>query len=365
MRQEYTTSPHERLAHRLDEAPLGAPRGPELMAILEALFSRAEAELAAEVPVGKPISLGVLAERRGRPAGELAPILEGMADRGLCYQRLTSKGAYYSLLPVVPGMAETQFLGGGTGEDKRHLARLFAAYYRPGLGRSLVEAGAPYSRVIPVGRAVRNSQEILPFEQAENVLRGAGSLALGNCFCRHEAELMGHGCGAPKDVCLIFGPFAEFAVRKGFARAADLNTAMNALERAEMAGLVHVTDNVANGASFMCNCCGCCCMFLKTITQLKAPGAVSQAGWLAVVDQDNCTGCGQCREICQVEAPQAQDEAMAVDPALCLGCGQCALACPTGAIEMQRRQRPRPPAAPPDLMNALASARAEKPTARS
>lgn len=360
MESQYTISPHARLALRLDQAPLGAPQGPGLLAILEALFSPAEAQAACLVPLGKPAPLSRLAQDSGRDAGELGEILDGLAGRGLCYQRQTPQGAYYSLLPVVPGMAETQFMSGQVNEDKRHLARLFAAYYAPGLGRSLVEAAAPYSRVIPVGRAVQSNQEILPFEQAEQVVRGAGAMALGHCYCRHEAELNGQGCGAPKDVCLIFGPFARFAVDKGIAQPADLKTAMAALERAEMASLVHVTDNVRQGANFLCNCCGCCCMFLKTITQLKSPGAVAQAGYLAVVDQDNCTACGQCRDICQVAAPQPNEEAFAVDPALCLGCGHCSLACPTGAIGMERRPRPEPPAAYADLLAALAQGRAEK-----
>lgn len=164
---------------------------------------------------------------------------------------------------------------------------------------------------------------------------------------------MGHGCGKPKDVCLTFGPFADFLVKKGFAQTADLKKALDALERAEMAGLVHVTDNVAEGATFLCNCCGCCCLFLKTITQLKRPGAVAQAAYEAQVDPDQCTACGQCREVCQVQAPEPGDETYIVNPALCLGCGLCQQSCPTGAITLNRKPRPAPHAHRGELLAAL------------
>ena len=39
-----------------------------------------------------------------------------------------------------------------------------------------------------------------------------------------------------------------------------------ALDRAEQAGLVHLTDNVQDKVNFICNCCGCCCGFLGTVT---------------------------------------------------------------------------------------------------
>jgi MinD superfamily P-loop ATPase containing an inserted ferredoxin domain len=185
----------------------------------------------------------------------------------------------------------------------------------------------------------------LPYEKAEEVIRSQDSLALANCYCRHEAELLGKSCGAPKDVCLVFGPFAEFAASKGFVQTIDQVKALEVLAKAEEAGLVHVTDNVASGANFMCNCCGCCCLFLKTITQLKHPGAIAQAAFVASVDQADCTLCGQCQEICQVGAiSQEGDQPAAVEASLCLGCGQCATHCPAGAISMDRRQTPAPPA---------------------
>lgn len=335
-----TTDSYEALAAHLDRSPIGAPDAPELRPILEALFTPEQAGLAASVPF-RPAKAADLARDAGMELSQAAPLLEAMADKGLMYQRRTPEGDYYSLLPLLPGMAELQFMGGESSEEKRELARLFENYYRPGFGPALLragQAGNPYSRVIPVGRTVEEQQEILPFEQAEQVLKDAKAIAVTTCYCRHEAGLRGEGCDAPKDVCLMFGAFAKYVAKKGKARIIELDEALSILKRAEDAGLVHVTDNVASGANFMCNCCGCCCMFLRTITELNQVGGIAQAGFVAEVDPAECSECGACEDACQVGAITMNDAPAVVDYDRCLGCGQCKTACAFGAIAMRRRQ---------------------------
>ena len=54
----------------------------------------------------------------------------------------------------------------------------------------------------------------------------------------------------------------------------------------------------------------------------------------AIVDQDRCSGCRICNDLCPYSAI-AFDEASGVtevNPALCQGCGVCVAACPAGAI---------------------------------
>lgn len=338
---KHTTDSYEQLARHMDQAPIGAPHTAELVEILQVLFSPAEAELAARLPF-KPTGLEELAQDLGMETGKLGHTLEAMADRGLVYQ----SGRRFSLLPLVPGMAETQFMGGQNGEAKKRLARLFENYYKPGIGQAMVDLPLPYSRAIPVGKVVENHQEILPYEQAAEVVKTASYTALTSCYCREQAELLGKGCAHPKEVCLLFGPFARFAVEKGWAKEIGQEEALKTLDKATEAGLIHVTDNVAKGANFMCNCCGCCCMFLKTLTQLKHPGAVAPAGFVAEVDRAACTACGACVEACQVEAiRQEDDEPATVDPDYCLGCGQCEAACFFDAINLERRGKINPPPA--------------------
>jgi len=51
------------------------------------------------------------------------------------------------------------------------------------------------------------------------------------------------------------------------------------------------------------------------------------------VDEDICTGCGNCAEVCQYNAIIILKDRPLVFPALCHGCGSCTLNCPENAIQ--------------------------------
>jgi Fe-S-cluster-containing hydrogenase component 2 len=50
------------------------------------------------------------------------------------------------------------------------------------------------------------------------------------------------------------------------------------------------------------------------------------------VDRDRCTGCGDCLEVCPVEAISLFRGVAVIDPDTCLACDACLQACPVGAI---------------------------------
>jgi ferredoxin len=56
---------------------------------------------------------------------------------------------------------------------------------------------------------------------------------------------------------------------------------------------------------------------------------------VAVVDKDNCVGCGACVDVCPNEAIKMVDGIAVIDPDACIDCGACVDACPNGAISMK------------------------------
>ena len=53
------------------------------------------------------------------------------------------------------------------------------------------------------------------------------------------------------------------------------------------------------------------------------------------VNQDDCSGCAECVEVCPTGAIEMNDDKASVDPDACGDCGVCEDACPTGAITIE------------------------------
>lgn len=51
-----------------------------------------------------------------------------------------------------------------------------------------------------------------------------------------------------------------------------------------------------------------------------------------IVDQEKCTGCGTCEEVCPVEAINVESDKAVVDEETCVDCGSCIEECQEKAI---------------------------------
>jgi MinD superfamily P-loop ATPase len=71
---------------------------------------------------------------------------------------------------------------------------------------------------------------------------------------------------------------------------------------------------------------------------LEPGGQVSEYIPVPLVDEEVCTRCGQCSDLCQFKAIAVLGQVIVVYDAMCHGCGGCWTICPEGAISQGQRE---------------------------
>ena len=332
---------YEQLREILDSHPSTAPKGEAIDEILRILFAPEEAAVAVKMNF-KPKSPASLATAAGIGEGEAEKLLESMANKGIIFSRNKDGKKSYGLVPLIPGVFEFPFMKGGGTPMHDRLARLWEDYHHESLGASFAGNPTPLTRVVAVEKAVMPQDQIHPYDEVRHLIENSNYIALTNCACRVSVAK----CDKPKEVCLIFDGVGEFLVERGFARPISKEEGIKVLDRAEEAGLVHTSNNSADRASVICNCCPCCCTLLRGRTQLNHPHAFEPSRFAAFVKSDDCLACGVCAdERCPMQAIEVGDEAALIHEEKCIGCGLCVSTCPSGAMGLiERKQIPSVPA---------------------
>ncbi len=332
---------YERLREILDAHPTTAPKAKAINEILKMLFTPQEAAVAVQMSY-KMKTPAVIAQKTGISEGEALQRLETMAKKGIIAARVKDGEKSYALVPLIPGVFEFPFMKGGGTPMHERLGKLWEEYHHEALGASFAGNPTPLMRVVAVDKSIAVRDRIHPYEEVKNFINNASFIALTNCACRISVA----ACDKPKEVCLIFDAAAQFLVEYGFARRISKEEGFKVLDTAEEAGLVHTSNNSADRANLICNCCPCCCTVLRGRTQLKHPHAFEPSRFEAFVNADECTGCGICAdERCPMKAIVMVDDVAVVNAEECIGCGLCVTGCPTAAIVLEeRKQLPCTPA---------------------
>ncbi len=321
--------------------------------LLKGIFSEEEARLltAFQKP-NQPLNSSAIAQLSGFPEDEATRILDEMAYKG----KILRVGSFYVLLPFVPGLFEVYFTHDR--DDPERMAKAAKAY------RELFYSGHPFElsagkhpiyRVIPAVEPVKKTIEInktlglerqvLPYEILEEYLSKANLFAVIPCSCRNAAKYAGEPCKRTKEnFCVAVGLLAKSVLDQGIGRQVSFEELMEIMKRAEKEGLVHETINIQEMAAFICNCCPCCCGFLKSVKELRNYGAICKSNFAPVINNDLCKRCDKCMKICPMDAiyhhyPHSEDlsdDMMVVREDLCIGCGLCASNCPNGAVILKK-----------------------------
>ena len=319
---------YEQLAEALNRLPNGFPRTSSNVEIriLKKIFSFEEASLATRLG-GSMESVEAIASRVGLPTEEAKVRLSNMAKRGLLWSYEKDEKLFFRLAPFLVGIYESQR------ESMDHeLAHLVEHYLANGGAVGIMKPQPALHRVVPAQKAVK-SEWILPYDDVRAILLNSKTFTLNDCICRVQQDHVGRRCDFPLRTCLSFssveGQPSEHDVSK--------EEALNFLDKAEEMGLVHTVSNVMKGLGYVCNCCGCCCGILRGITDWGIENSVAYANYYAVIDAEQCLGCGICRKRCQVHAISEKDGVSIVDRKKCIGCGLCVTGCPNGVAKLDKK----------------------------
>lgn len=340
----------------MDRHPLGAPAHKSFTKILKLYYSKKEAEIVSHMELS-PLTAKEISESCSRNEASVTEILESLARRGLVYSRHKNDIVYYMLVPPMPGIFEYSYIKGNDFRNKKKISKLWNDYFEKALGESIHDERGPSNlRVLTLEEQVPENYEIMPFESVRQIIENSKLIALGNCQCRQAAN----NCKAPLDVCLMFDSWAEFLIERELAKKITAQQAILVLEKAEQAGLIHCTNNAKGSVLYVCNCCSCCCFFMRGILELNHPRAIASSRFYAEVTPEICNTCSLCAARCRFSAITMSDTAE-INKDKCYGCGLCVAECPAKAISLKQRPDYIPPAENgAALFKELSIARAKK-----
>lgn len=309
---------------------LGYPDSETLTEILASILTREEAEWMVNLP-DNPTHLAL---KLGVDAAVLAEELKNLFMRGLVLISSHSADGPVYVVDDNPGRFMDMILF-----DSRYRNQGDAFYdlWRSYFNEELVYAPRtpdelPF-RVIPVEEKIEVDRAILPFESASQIIRGATRIAVQNCPCRTRERR----CDSPLETCISLNKTAEYMIDRKVGREITVDEALGILKTCEEVGLVHETDNTDH-PTIICNCCSCCCIFLRAITFYHQEDVISRSRFYAQVDQQKCKSCQTCVSRCKFTAISITSHGAYIDPLRCYGCGLCSSTCPEEAIRLFVRE---------------------------
>ncbi|NWJ52993.1 MAG: 4Fe-4S dicluster domain-containing protein [Bacteroidetes bacterium] len=340
------------LVDRLNRFPQGAPPSELLNKILKVLFSDKEAQLVSLLPI-KPFTAEKASRIWKMDLNTTRKILDTLADRAMLVDIEQNGEQEYVLPPPMAGFFEFSMMRVRNDIDQKALGELFYQYLNveEDFVRELFTNGETQLGRVFVNEpalSAENALHVLDYERATEIIQTATHIGVGMCYCRHKMQHLGKACNAPMDICMTFNTTAASLTKHGHARRIDSVECLDLLQQAYDHNLVQFGENVREEVNFICNCCGCCCEAMIAARRFAIFNPVHTTNFIPVINDQQCSGCGKCVNVCPVEAMSLVSANDAHHPnrkkALlneerCLGCGVCVRSCNTKSILLKSRAK--------------------------
>jgi len=293
--------------------------------ILEILMSKEEIKMVLALP-GTPKEV---ARRLNESENKVAEKLRDLYMRGIIIiEEKTSGGAKYNITKAGIFMDFILFDSRYNKYGEKFLD-LWKDFYRETQLIPPQEENIPSDfRVLPLEETIKNTR-IFPYEQTSQIIKSAKKIAVQQCACRKRER----NCDAPLETCISLNQLAEYVLKRKMGRELTKKEALKLLKDCEKIRLIHQTAN-DDHPDVICNCCPCCCAFLRSVIYYRNKAAVVKSRFRPKVNASKCVDCLKCTRVCYFSAAINKDGRRIFIEENCYGCGLCAAACPKNAIEM-------------------------------
>lgn len=324
---------------------LGPPVCQELISLVEHMYTEEEAQIVRHVKPMRVRTAVAISGKSGRPYDEVKRVLDRLAhERHVILSFGKGDRERYLILPLVPGTFEMTMMrpDPDTVTDwNRRFASLFEELFSTGYITEYMKKPTDSVRYLPVGEVIPSLPQALPSDRLEVILDRYDHFGIAACQCRLLQKLNGNDCGRMLEVCTVVGDYVPTMVERGFLKSVSKKDVLAIKAAAEKEGLVTWMVNEESGkyTSALCSCCGCCCGALRTVTEFNAPGLIAPPHFMPRIDEEKCTLCESCAQVCPMGAlimtGEGDESRLIHKTERCIGCGLCAVACPTDALEMR------------------------------
>lgn len=336
-----TDKVYRALQKHLDKQPVGFPSTPSgvELRLLKQMFTPEEAQLALHLSYKPQTARKIHAKLKKRDVSldQLNTMLDRMAAKFVIHHGLRNGAMCFSLVPLVVGMYEGQL---------KKLTPEFVSDFDEytsdkRFGLSFLSTELPQMRTIPIEKSLTPTHSVMGYDHLETLLTESnGPFVISECICRKSKEMKGEPCQKTQrtETCLAVGITAAACIKAAWGREIDRQEALSIMRQNQTDGLV-LQPNNAQQVEFICACCGCCCGMLNVHKMLPKPNEFWSSNFLAVVNHEDCTGCGTCVDRCEVNAValKGPEDLASVNPDRCLGCGNCVPTCPAEAISLEHK----------------------------
>jgi NAD-dependent dihydropyrimidine dehydrogenase PreA subunit len=347
---------YRRLQVHLDQMPIGFPAtesGVELR-ILKHLFTPEQAEVALHLSaIPEPLEkIHGRMKGNGLELDDLRKSLNRLASKGSIYKTRRDGKPHYSKVMLAVGMFEFQ-----VNRLTRQFHEDMMEYMEGEFGKAFHTKRTSQLRTIPIKEEVIPERAVGTYDGARELVQNSeGPFGVLPCVCRQGMDLMDEPCQQTeiRETCLVMGSFAKSTIRTRTAKELTREEVLGILERADDVGMVLQPQNTQD-PHYICCCCGCCCGVLTSVKKLPKPAEYFDTNFVAVVDEELCTECGDCADRCQMEAIEYVDGVAAIVETRCIGCALCITTCPSEALQLvQKAETKVPPETEMELYKKIA-----------